>query len=78
LDTSFAPSPCCIQFLNDYASVKSKERQSGEEVYSSEVKYQPKHFTLLSLAWFTYACGMPAMRYHCSQLFRAVVDAILL
>jgi hypothetical protein len=25
-----------IQFLNDFASVKSKERQFGEEVYSSE------------------------------------------
>jgi hypothetical protein len=30
-----------IQFLNDLASANSKERQFGEELYSSEVKHQP-------------------------------------
>jgi hypothetical protein len=30
-----------IQFLNDFASVNSRERQFGEELYSSEVKHQP-------------------------------------
>ena len=29
-----------IQFLNDFASASSKERQFGEELYSSEVKHQ--------------------------------------
>jgi hypothetical protein len=28
------------QFLNDFTSVNSKERQFGEELYSGEVKYQ--------------------------------------
>jgi hypothetical protein len=29
-----------IQFLNDFASIKTKERQFGEELYSSEIKDQ--------------------------------------
>jgi hypothetical protein len=65
-----------IQFLNDFASVKSKERQSGEEVYSSEVKYQLS--TLLYSFFSLHGSHMPAvcLRYHCSHLFRADVDAI--
>jgi hypothetical protein len=38
-----------IQFLNDFASVNSKERQFGEELYSSEVKlniFHPARFPL--------------------------------
>jgi hypothetical protein len=60
-----------IQFLNDFASVNSKERQFGEELYSSEVNLNisNKHFTL---AWFTYACGILAL-----PLF-AAVDAYIL
>jgi hypothetical protein len=29
-----------IQFLNDFAAASSKERQFGEELYSSEVKHR--------------------------------------
>ena len=41
-----------VQFLNDFATIKSKEKQFGEELYPSEVKYQ--------LCALLYVCGKHA------------------
>jgi hypothetical protein len=46
-----------IQFLNDFASVNSKERQFGEELYSSEVKHQPADGR-----WYT-GCPKKSQKY---------------
>jgi hypothetical protein len=62
-----------IQFLNDFASVKSKERQSGEEVYSSEVKYQ-----LSTLLYSFFSLVHICLRYTCAIIVHTFSEQLLM